>query len=44
MGVARVGIAVALVAATFLIIHFGTNTLDGLAAEIAAGIASLIAS
>ncbi len=38
-----VGIAVALVAATFLIIHFGTNTLDGLAAEIAAGIASLIA-
>lgn len=43
MGVARVGIAVALVAATFLIIHFGTNTLDGLAAEIAAGIASLIA-
>ncbi|NLV79586.1 MAG: iron transporter [Rhodococcus sp.] len=38
-----VGIAVAMVAVTFLIIHFGTNTLDGLAAEIAAGIASLIA-
>ncbi|MBS9373916.1 iron uptake transporter permease EfeU [Rhodococcus sp. B50] len=35
--------AVALVAATFLIIHFGTSTLDGLAAEIAAGIASVVA-
>lgn len=38
-----VGIAVAMVAATFLIIHFGTSTLDGVAAEIAAGIASLVA-
>ncbi len=39
-----VGIAVAMVAATFLVIHFGTSTLDGLAAEIAAGgIASLVA-
>lgn len=38
-----VGIAVAMVVATFLIIHFGTSTLDGLAAEIAAGIASLVA-
>ncbi|MBM7457494.1 iron uptake transporter permease EfeU [Rhodococcus coprophilus] len=38
-----VGTAVAMVAATFLIIHFGTSTLDGVAAEIAAGIASLVA-
>ncbi|WP_407444638.1 iron uptake transporter permease EfeU [Rhodococcus sp. (in: high G+C Gram-positive bacteria)] len=38
-----VGIAVAMVAMTFLIIHFGTSTLDGVAAEIAAGIASLVA-
>ncbi|BDB58827.1 MULTISPECIES: iron uptake transporter permease EfeU [Rhodococcus] len=38
-----VGGAIAMVAATFLIIHLGTSTLDGLAAEIAAGIASLVA-
>lgn len=38
-----VGIAVTMVVATFLIIHFGTSTLDGVAAEIAAGIASLVA-
>ncbi|MEV8191703.1 MULTISPECIES: iron uptake transporter permease EfeU [Rhodococcus] len=38
-----VGAAIAMVAATFLIIHLGTSTLDGLAAEIAAGIASLVA-
>ncbi|AKE89116.1 MULTISPECIES: iron uptake transporter permease EfeU [Rhodococcus] len=38
-----VGAAVAMVAATFGIIHFGTTTLTGLAAEVAAGLASLAA-
>ncbi|CCW13205.1 iron uptake transporter permease EfeU [Rhodococcus aetherivorans] len=38
-----VGTAVAMVAATFGIIHFGTTTLTGLAAEVAAGLASLAA-
>ena len=38
-----VGIAVAMVVAVFLGIHFGTRTLTGMAAEAAAGIASLIA-
>lgn len=38
-----VGTAVAMVAATFAIIHLGTTTLTGLAAEVAAGLASLVA-
>ncbi|KDE15346.1 iron uptake transporter permease EfeU [Rhodococcus aetherivorans] len=38
-----VGTAVAMVAATFGIIYFGTTTLTGLAAEVAAGLASLAA-
>lgn len=38
-----VGIAVAMVVAVFCGIHFGTRTLTGMAAEAAAGIASLIA-
>lgn len=38
-----VGAAVAMVAAIFLGIHFGTSTVTGLTAELIAGIASLIA-
>ncbi|WP_395704610.1 iron uptake transporter permease EfeU [Rhodococcus ruber] len=38
-----VGTAVAMVAATFAIIHLGTTTLTGLTAEVAAGVASLVA-
>lgn len=38
-----VGIAVALVVGVFLAIHYGTHTLTGMAAEAAAGIASLVA-
>ncbi len=37
------GIAVAMVAASFLVIHYGTSTLTGLTAEIIAGVASLVA-
>ena len=38
-----VGIAVAMVAAIFFAIHFGTSTVTGLTAEIIAGVASLVA-
>ncbi|WP_089243744.1 iron uptake transporter permease EfeU [Rhodococcoides kyotonense] len=38
-----VGIAVAMVAIIFFVIHFGTSTVTGLTAEIIAGIASLVA-
>lgn len=38
-----VGIAVAMVALIFFVIHFGTSTVTGLTAEIIAGIASLVA-
>ncbi|BAH54086.1 iron uptake transporter permease EfeU [Rhodococcus opacus] len=38
-----VGIAVAMVAAIFLVIHYGTSTVTGLTAEIIAGVASLVA-
>nr|WP_296774111.1 iron uptake transporter permease EfeU [Rhodococcus sp. (in: high G+C Gram-positive bacteria)] len=38
-----VGIAVAMVALIFFVIHYGTSTVTGLTAEIIAGIASLVA-
>ncbi|WP_072807023.1 iron uptake transporter permease EfeU [Rhodococcoides yunnanense] len=38
-----VGIAVAMVAIIFFVIHYGTSTVTGLTAEIIAGIASLVA-
>lgn len=38
-----VGVAVAMVAAVFFVIHLGTSTLDGLTAEVIAGFASLVA-
>ncbi|KAA0023873.1 iron uptake transporter permease EfeU [Antrihabitans cavernicola] len=38
-----VGIAIAMVAAIFFAIHFGTSTVTGLTAEIIAGVASLVA-
>ncbi len=38
-----VGIAVAMVAAIFLVIHYGTSTVTGLTAEVIAGVASLVA-
>jgi high-affinity iron transporter len=38
-----VGIAVAMVAAIFFVIHYGTSTVTGLTAEVIAGIASLVA-
>ncbi|MBC2643004.1 MULTISPECIES: iron uptake transporter permease EfeU [unclassified Rhodococcus (in: high G+C Gram-positive bacteria)] len=38
-----VGVAVAMVAAIFLVIHYGTSTVAGLTAEIIAGVASLVA-
>ncbi|GAB20400.1 hypothetical protein GOEFS_115_00400 [Gordonia effusa NBRC 100432] len=38
-----VSLAVAMVVATFAIIHYGTSTIDGLTAELIAGIASLVA-
>jgi high-affinity iron transporter len=38
-----VGAAVAMVAAIFLLIHYGTSTITGITAELVAGIASLIA-
>lgn len=38
-----VGAAVVMVAAIFLIIHYGTSTITGMTAELVAGIASLVA-
>jgi high-affinity iron transporter len=38
-----VGAAIAMVAAIFLAIHYGTSTVTGLAAEMIAGVASLVA-
>lgn len=38
-----VGLAVAMVAITFFVIHYGTSTVTGLTAEIIAGFASLVA-
>jgi high-affinity iron transporter len=38
-----VGIAVLMVAAIFLVIHYGTSTITGITAELVAGLASLVA-
>ena len=38
-----VGVAVAMVAAIFVVIHYGTSTVTGLTAELIAGVASLVA-
>ncbi|NMO03986.1 iron transporter [Gordonia sp. TBRC 11910] len=38
-----VGLALAMVVGTFAIIHYGTSTIDGLTAELIAGLASLVA-
>lgn len=38
-----VALALGMVVATFAIIHFGTSTIDGLTAELIAGLASLVA-